>query len=129
MQDMEKGAMLSVQLPEVELTSMIDESLSVAAVNAKDLCVVSGREEHITAFEKKLQDKGIVTRQLHTSHAFHSYMMEPMLEAFQQFVEKVELHEPTIPFISNVTGTWATSEEVMTASYWTNHLRGTVRFS
>nr|MDH3176083.1 acyltransferase domain-containing protein [Bacillus pumilus] len=128
MQDMEKGAMLSVQLPEAELVSMIDESLSVAAVNAKDLCVVSGREEHITAFEKKLQDKGIVTRQLHTSHAFHSYMMEPMLEAFQQFVEKVELHEPPIPFISNVTGTWATSEEVMTASYWTNHLRGTVRF-
>ncbi|RST68039.1 SDR family NAD(P)-dependent oxidoreductase [Bacillus pumilus] len=128
MQDMEKGAMLSVQLPEAELVSMIDESLSVAAVNAKDLCVVSGREEHIAAFEKKLQDKGIVTRQLHTSHAFHSYMMEPMLEAFQQFVEKVELHEPAIPFISNVTGTWATSEEVMTASYWTNHLRGTVRF-
>ncbi|UUD43343.1 type I polyketide synthase [Bacillus pumilus] len=128
MQGMEKGAMLSVQLPEAELGSMIDESLSVAAVNAKDLCVVSGQEEHVNAFEKKLQDKGIVTRQLHTSHAFHSYMMEPMLEAFHQFVEQVELHEPTIPFISNVTGTWATSEEVMTASYWTNHLRGTVRF-
>lgn len=128
MQGMEKGAMLSVQLSEAELNSIIDESLSIAAVNAKDLCVVSGKEEHITAFEKKLQDKGIVTRQLHTSHAFHSYMMEPMLEAFQQFVEKVELHEPTIPFISNVTGTWATNEEVMTASYWTNHLRGTVRF-
>ena len=94
----------------------------------KTFCVVSGQEEHVNAFEKKLQDKGIVTRQLHTSHAFHSYMMEPMLEAFHQFVEQVELHEPTIPFISNVTGTWATSEEVMTASYWTNHLRGTVRF-
>ncbi|WP_260985208.1 type I polyketide synthase [Bacillus pumilus] len=128
MQDMEKGAMLSVQLSEAELVSMIDESLSVAAVNAKDLCVVSGSEEHIAAFEKKLQDKGMITRQLHTSHAFHSYMMEPMLEAFQQIVEKVELHEPAIPFVSNVTGTWATSEDVMTASYWTNHLRGTVRF-
>lgn len=128
MQDMEKGAMLSVQLPEAELVSMIDESLSVAAVNAKDLCVVSGREEHIATFEKKLQDKGIITRHLHTSHAFHSYMMEPMLEAFQQIVEKIELHEPAIPFVSNVTGTWATSEDVMTASYWTNHLRGTVRF-
>ncbi|WP_260852411.1 type I polyketide synthase [Bacillus pumilus] len=128
MQDMEKGAMLSVQLSEAELVSMIDESLSVAAVNAKDLCVVSGSEEQITAFEKKLQDKGMITRQLHTSHAFHSYMMEPMLEAFQQIVEKVELHEPAIPFVSNVTGTWATSEDVMTASYWTNHLRGTVRF-
>ncbi|WP_260857646.1 type I polyketide synthase [Bacillus pumilus] len=128
MQDMEKGAMLSVQLPEAELVSMIDESLSVAAVNAKDLCVVSGREEHIATFEKKLQAKGIITRHLHTSHAFHSYMMEPMLEAFQQIVEKIELHEPAIPFVSNVTGTWATSEDVMTASYWTNHLRGTVRF-
>lgn len=128
MQDMEKGAMLSVQLPEAELVSMIDESLSVAAVNAKDLCVVSGREEHIATFEKKLQDKRIITRHLHTSHAFHSYMMEPMLEAFQQIVEKIELHEPAIPFVSNVTGTWATSEDVMTASYWTNHLRGTVRF-
>ncbi|MFU1970587.1 beta-ketoacyl synthase N-terminal-like domain-containing protein [Bacillus pumilus] len=128
MQDMEKGAMLSVQLPEAELVSMIDESLSVAAVNAKDLCVVSGREEHIATFEKKLQDKGIITRHLHTSHAFHSYMMEPMLDAFQQIVEKIELHEPAIPFVSNVTGTWATSEDVMTASYWTNHLRGTVRF-
>ncbi len=128
MQDMEKGAMLSVQLSEAELVSMIDESLSVAAVNAKDLCVVSGSEEQIAAFEKKLQDKGMITRQLHTSHAFHSYMMEPMLEAFQQIVEKVELHEPAIPFVSNVTGTWATSEDVMTASYWTNHLRGTVRF-
>ncbi|PCK22815.1 polyketide synthase [Bacillus pumilus] len=128
MQGMEKGAMLSVQLSETELTLMMDESLSIAAVNAKDLCVVSGKEEHVAAFEKKLQDKGIVTRKLHTSHAFHSYMMEPMLEEFHQLVEQVELHEPAIPFISNVTGTWAKSEEVTTASYWTNHLRGTVRF-
>ncbi|MEI4789435.1 beta-ketoacyl synthase N-terminal-like domain-containing protein [Bacillus sp. FJAT-53060] len=128
MQGMEKGAMLSVQLSETELTLMMDKSLSIAAINAKDLCVVSGKEEHVTAFEKKLQDKGIVTRQLHTSHAFHSYMMEPMLEEFHQFVEQVEFHEPSIPFISNVTGTWAKSEEVTTASYWTNHLRGTVRF-
>ncbi|MDM5297138.1 SDR family NAD(P)-dependent oxidoreductase [Bacillus pumilus] len=128
MQNMEKGAMLSIQLSEEELAFMIDESLSIAAVNAKDLCVVSGKEEHVAAFEKKLQDKGIVTRQLHTSHAFHSYMMEPMLEAFHQFVEQVELNAPSIPFISNVTGTWAKSEEVTTASYWTTHLRGTVRF-
>jgi acyl transferase domain-containing protein len=128
MQSMEPGAMLSVQISEEELTSMMDHDLSIAAVNAKDLCVVSGKEEHVSAFEQRLQDKGIVTRRLHTSHAFHSYMMEPMLEEFKQLVEQVELHEPTLAFLSNVTGTWAQSEDVTTVSYWTKHLRGTVRF-
>lgn len=127
MQQLPSGAMLSVPLPEEEVKALLDEKLSLAASNAPALCVVSGTHDAIDTFQNKLQD--IECRRLHTSHAFHSEMMEPILEAFQKEISRVKLHPPKIPFISNVTGTWITAEQTTDPNYWATHLRSCVRFS
>ncbi len=128
MQQLESGAMISVQLSEKELEPLLTDSLSLAAVNAHDLCVVSGKSEDIETFAVLLEEKGIAGRRLHTSHAFHSYMMEPILEEFAAIVKQQDMNTPRIPFVSNVTGTWITPEQAADPAYWSQHLRGTVRF-
>lgn len=128
MQQLESGAMMSVQLSEEELQPLLANSLSLAAVNAHDLCVVSGKSEDIETFAVLLEEKGVAGRQLHTSHAFHSYMMEPILEEFAAIVKQQDMNTPRIPFVSNVTGTWITPEQAADPAYWSQHLRGTVRF-
>lgn len=129
MQQLPTGAMLSVALKEAEVKTLLNLELSLAASNAPNLCVVSGNHNAIDAFEQQLGAKGVECRRLHTSHAFHSQMMEPILELFLAEVKKIKLNPPQIPFISNVTGTWITAAEATNPSYWTQHLRSCVRFS
>ncbi|MEB3150562.1 MAG: SDR family NAD(P)-dependent oxidoreductase, partial [Sphaerospermopsis sp.] len=90
---------------------------------------VAGTTTAIAELQAKLQAQGINCRQLHTSHAFHSQMMEPIITPFVELLAKVTLHPPQIPFISNVTGTWITTDEATNPDYWAKHLRQTVRFS
>jgi acyl transferase domain-containing protein/thioesterase domain-containing protein/acyl carrier protein len=129
MQAMELGSMLSVPLPEKECEQALPATLSVAAINSPDRTVVSGETEEIKKFQETLKEKGIESRILHTSHAFHSRMMEPMLEDFIAAFEGIELKEPQIPFISNVTGTWITKQDAVSPQYWAKQLRSAVRFS
>ncbi|MBX9257862.1 SDR family NAD(P)-dependent oxidoreductase [Desmonostoc muscorum CCALA 125] len=129
MQQMPPGAMLAVSLPEAQVISLLNTNLSLAAINAPGYCVVSGTDAAVDALQEKLTAKGIEYRRLHTSHAFHSHMMEPLKERFIQEVKKIKLNSPQIPFISNVTGTWITAEQATDANYWAGHLRQTVNFS
>ena len=129
MQAMPAGAMLAVPLPEDEVTSLLTGELSLAAVNAPALCVVSGPVDAIAACESQLAARGVTARRLETSHAFHSAMMDPALEAFRAEVERVERREPRVPFLSNVTGTWISAADATSPDYWTRHLRQPVRFS
>jgi len=129
MQQLPAGAMLSVSLPEQEVQPVLTGHLALAASNAPSACVVSGISEAIDALQTKLTQQGIGCRRLHTSHAFHSQMMNPILEQFKERVRKVNLKVPTIPFVSNLTGAWITPGEATDPSYWAQHLRQTVRFS
>jgi acyl transferase domain-containing protein len=131
MQDMEGGAMLSVGIAESDLEAMIEgsEGLSVAAVNSPKHTVVSGTSEAIDALEKEINRRNLFCRRLRTSHAFHSPMMEPIMDSFAEAVSKVTLNPPAIPFISGVTGTWITGGEACDPSYWAAQLRQPVRFS
>jgi amino acid adenylation domain-containing protein len=123
------GAMLAVRLPEAELTPLLGDQVAVAAVNAPSLCVVAGPYDAIAAVERTLADRGVVTRHLHTSHAFHSPMMDAVLEPFADLMKTVRLNEPTIPYVSNVTAQWITPEKARSVDYWASHLRRTVRFA
>jgi acyl transferase domain-containing protein/acyl carrier protein len=130
MQEMPSGAMLSVYLAEAELGPLVNEPLALAAVNGAAMCVVSGPHEAVADFDRRVkEERGCETRLLHTSHAFHSSMMEPILERFEGEVKKVTLNRPEIPYISNVTGNWITVEEAQDPGYWARHLRRTVRFA
>src|SRR5207249_1972667 len=83
--------------------------------------------EAIVDLDARLAARGVTARRLETSHAFHSAIMDPVLDAFRVEVERVNRRAPRIPFISNVTGTWITADEATDASYWTRHLRQPVR--
>ncbi|HKI72892.1 MAG TPA: type I polyketide synthase, partial [Verrucomicrobiae bacterium] len=123
------GAMLAVRLPEPEIKTLLGSKLSLAAVNAASLCVASGPHDAIETLEKKLKERGAACRRLHTSHAFHSEMVEPALHLFTAKVRKVMLNPPQIPCVSNVTGKWITAQEATDPNYWAAHLRQTVRFA
>ena len=129
MQELPGGAMLAVPLPEMDIVETMGEGLSLAAVNSPSLCVVSGDEDAVDEFAERLSAQGVNWRRLHTSHAFHSAMMDQVLTEFANEVSKVKLNGPTIPYISNVTGSWIRDAEAIDPQYWATHLRQTVRFA
>ena len=133
MQEAPAGAMLAVPLSEKEITSLLNGELSgelsLAAVNAPSLCVVSGAIEAIEKCERELVKKDLACRRLHTSHALHSAMMEPLLATFTATLKEVKTGTPQIPIVSTLTGTWLTAAEGRDASYWATQLRQTVRFA
>ena len=131
MQRLPTGAMLAVMEEDEPVALMLEPypELSIAAVNADTQCVVSGITEAVDRFERELNRRGVVCKRLETSHAFHSAMMDPILDNFRLEVERVKLHTPRIPWISNVTGKWITPEEATDPGYWVRHIRETVRFA
>jgi acyl transferase domain-containing protein len=128
MQHLPSGAMLAVTLPEAKVGPLLSREVSLAAVNGPSNCVVGGPRKNIEAVERTLRVKEIGYRYLHTSHAFHSAMMDPILGAFKEEVQKIRFSAPRIPFLSSLTGTWITPEQATDPSYWSMHLRETVRF-
>ncbi len=129
MQQLPEGAMLAVPLPEQELSTLLNDGVSLAAINGASLCVVAGNRSAIEEFEKKLSPRGLKCRPLRTSRAFHSAMVEPVLTEFAQIAGQVSLKPPAIPFISNVTGGWINNEEATDPNYWAKHMRQGVRFA
>jgi natural product biosynthesis luciferase-like monooxygenase protein len=129
MQSLPGGAMLAVMLSEEEVRPFFGDGLSLAAVNGPTSCVASGPEAAVRALEARLTEQRVVCRRLPTSHAFHSAMVEPILDAFVERVSRVSLRPPAVPYISNVTGTWITGAEATSPHYWGQHLRQTVRFA
>ena len=123
------GCMLAVRLPEQEILPFLTEPLSVAAVNSPKLCVVSGPAELMADLEARLAEKGVAGLRLCTSHAFHSAMMEPVVAPFAKFLRATKLCAPKIPFVSNLTARWITSEEATNPDYWAAQVRKTVRFA
>ncbi|MGC1650185.1 MAG: type I polyketide synthase, partial [Candidatus Sulfotelmatobacter sp.] len=123
------GAMLSVPLGEQEVQPLLHGPLCLAATNGPSLSVISGPSDAVRELEARLSQAGLVCRQLSTNRAFHSSMMDPVLRPFMDQVSAVRLNSPQIPYLSNVTGTWITSDAAMDPSYWTSQLRQTVRFA
>src|SRR5436853_7316137 len=123
------GAMLAVFLPVDQVTTRLDRSLSLAAVNGPALCAVSGPAEAIAALEHQLTAEGVACRRLHTTHAFHSTMMDPIVESFTARLRTVQLRPPRIATISSLTGTWMTAQDATDPTYWAQQLRQTVRFA
>lgn len=124
-----EGMMLAIPLSEEQIRPFLEHQLSLAAVNSPSLCVVSGPTDAVERLEHQLARKGLGCHRLHTSHAFHSAMMEPILASFAEQVAKIKLNPPGIPYISNVTGTWITPAQATNPNYWAKHLRQTVRFA
>ncbi|MER5786129.1 type I polyketide synthase, partial [Streptomyces mobaraensis] len=127
----EGGVMAALQCTEEEALALLGdaEDAAVAAVNGPRAVVVSGAEATVSAIVEKLREQGRKTSMLKVSHAFHSPLMEPMLEDFRTVVAALSFTEPRIPIVSTVTGLAATAEELLSVEYWVEHVRRPVRFA
>ncbi|MBB5016750.1 acyl transferase domain-containing protein/acyl carrier protein [Chitinivorax tropicus] len=129
MDDMPAGSMIAVDLSEADIQPFLLPGVAVAAVNAPELVVVSGESSLIESIEHSLKQSDVHVRKLHTSHAFHSAMMDACLPTFARAFDEVTLNPPQWPFISDVSGDWITDEAATSVSYWLTQLRSAVRFS
>ena len=124
------GAMVSLMATEAQVGAAIasyTSEVSIAAVNGPESVVISGKRETVLAIADQLAATGVKTRQLTVSHAFHSGLMAPMLEAFREVAASITYHEPKLGLVSNVTGKLA-GVEITTPDYWVRHVREAVRF-
>nr|WP_263164116.1 type I polyketide synthase [Streptomyces sp. SCSIO ZS0520] len=125
----EGGAMVSVRASEDEVRSRIGEfegRVDIAAVNGPESVVVSGDEAAVLELAEALAESGHKTKRLRVSHAFHSPLMEPMLEEFRRVASGLAYGSPSIPVVSNLTGELVTAFD---AAYWVEHVRHAVRFA
>lgn len=129
MQRLPTGSMLAVRMTEAELLNLLPSELSLAAINGPQLCVVSGPTPIVQPFQQSLEAENIVCRSLHTSHAFHSAMMDAVVGPFEEQLRGVSLRPPEIPIVSSVTGQLLSDSQAVDPSYWARHLRETVRFT
>ena len=129
MQQLPWGGMLSVRLSEAEIAPLIGDGVALAAINSPTNLVLAGPHEALQATARQLEARGTAHRWLHTSHAFHSPMMDPMIRPFTEQVADITLHEPTMPYVSSVTGDWIRPNEATSPAYWARHAREPVRFA
>jgi acyl transferase domain-containing protein/acyl carrier protein len=127
--ELPQGAMLAVALSEEQVQPFLNTHISLSAVNGTMLSVLAGPIDAIVDLEHQFTASGIACRRLRTTHAFHSAMMDPIVERFIEIVKTIHLNPPQTPYISNVTGTWITAEQATSPAYWAQHLRQPVRFA
>ncbi|MHC3461578.1 type I polyketide synthase [Streptomyces flavovirens] len=120
----EGGAMVAVRAGEDEVLPLLDDRVGLAAVNGPAAVVLSGEREAVLAAASEFRK----TKRLSVSHAFHSPLMDAMLDDFQAVVEQLTFHEPRVEVVSALTGRPATGEQLRDPRYWVRHVRGTVRF-
>lgn len=123
------AAMLSVALPEPALTPMLRPGISLAAVNAPGLCLVSGAAGPIAELESQLGANDVISRRLRFNGAVHCSLLDPHLEEFARCLRSITMSVPRLRYISNVTGGWIEPDEACSVEYWVHHLRHTVRFA
>ncbi|MEV8634245.1 SDR family NAD(P)-dependent oxidoreductase [Streptosporangium sp. NPDC051023] len=125
MQALEAGAMVALPVPEKRVAEVLAGRVSIAAVNGPESVVISGTERDVLAVAARFGR----WRRLPVGHAFHSPLVEPMLEEFHRVLQRVEFRPPRLALVSNVTGAIADPERVCTAEYWVEHVRAAVRFA
>jgi len=124
-----QGSMISVKANEQQITHLLTPLINIAAINTPDSLVLAGNLESIAILEKQLKEQQIGFKMLATSHAFHSYIMDDILDNLRNTFSNIHLHTPKKPILSTVTGKWLTDKEATDATYWVTHARNTVNFS
>ncbi|RSD17314.1 SDR family NAD(P)-dependent oxidoreductase [Amycolatopsis eburnea] len=111
------GAMVAVEASEEDVRARLVDGVDIAAVNGPRAVVLSGTEDAVLAVAGRFEK----TKRLSVSHAFHSHLMDPMLDDFRAVVAGLAFAEPEIPVVA--------AGDVTDPEYWVGHVRGTVRFA
>ncbi|MEU1436868.1 type I polyketide synthase [Streptomyces sp. NPDC005786] len=122
------GAMIAVEAAEHEVTPLLTPATGIAALNGPNAVIISGDESDALAVAAHFTALGRRTKRLAVSHAFHSPLMEPMLDAFRAVAESITYGTARTPIVSTVTGELAGDDELACADYWVRHVRASVRF-
>ena len=128
-QELPGGTMLAVRATADDVRALLPATLDIAGENSPSQTVVSGESAAVEQFEMLLSEHQLASRRLATSHAFHSSMMDTILEAFAQVVESTPRATPVRPWVSSLTGDWITNEQAGDSAYWVEQLRRPVRFA
>lgn len=123
------GSMLAVGLGTDAVAPWLSEDIALAAANGPALSVLSGPKDSMAELQARLKGAGVTSMSLPASHAFHSRLMDPILEEFRAHLRGARFEAPSMPYISNVTGGWIDASQATDPEYWVTHLRHTVRFS
>jgi acyl transferase domain-containing protein len=123
------GTMIAIAAPAHDVAADLPPGAAIAAVNGPAATVISGDEEPVRAAAARWAARGIRTRELAVSHAFHSPRIDPILEPFTAVAATLAYHHPTIPVISAVTGHPADPADLTDPAYWARQARATVRFA
>ncbi|MFI9772879.1 type I polyketide synthase [Streptomyces sp. NPDC052415] len=123
------GATVGVAAPAEEIRPLLDDGLSLAAVNAPGACTVAGHLDAVERFEAELARRDVPFRRLRIPAAAHSHVLDPLLPAYETHLRQVTLRPPRIPYVTNVTGTWVTDPQATSVRHWLDHTRHTVRFA
>ena len=124
----EGGAMIAVQATESEVRPLLVAGVGIAAVNGPTAVVISGAEDKVAAIAGQLRADGRRVHQLAVSHAFHSPLMDPMIDEFGTVAAGLAIGKPTIPIVSNLTGQLA-ADDFASPAYWKRHIREAVQFA
>ncbi|WP_019729224.1 acyltransferase domain-containing protein, partial [Mycobacterium avium] len=124
----EGGAMIAVQATEAQVRPLLGPDVGIAAVNGPAAVVISGDHDAAVAIAERLRAEGHRVHRLSVSHAFHSPLMEPMIDEFGTVAAGLASDKPVIPIISNLTGQPA-ADDFGSPEYWKRHVRDAVRFA
>ncbi|MET8982188.1 type I polyketide synthase [Streptomyces sp. NPDC004539] len=127
----EGGAMVALEAAEAEVAPLLagqEDTVALAAVNGERSVVASGTTASVEAIAEHFAGIGRRTRRLRVSHAFHSPLMEPMLEEFRSVVRTLDFRPPAVPVVSSVTGRLQEPDQWADPDYWARQVRDTVRF-
>lgn len=128
-----EGRMLAISLSSERMELFLAElkmkdSISISLVNSPQSVVVSGNIENISQLEKILEENKIIYRQLRSLRGFHSHMLHPIMKNLRELFSNIKFKRNKLPYISNVTGEWITTEQCTDPDYWVNHTCSTVEF-
>ncbi|MEU3862970.1 type I polyketide synthase, partial [Streptomyces sp. NPDC028722] len=120
------GVMVALEATEEEIAPLLSDGVSIAAVNGPTSLVLSGVQDAVESVVARFEGRRV--KRLRVSHAFHSPLMDPMLDEFREVAAGLTYNTPTLPVVSNLTGEVADAGRLCSPDYWVEHVRGTVRF-
>jgi acyl transferase domain-containing protein/glutamate-1-semialdehyde aminotransferase len=129
MQDLPAGSMLAVRAKADEVQELLSSQVAIAGLNAETMTVLSGDTDAIRAVEETLTSRGIASKYMATSHAFHSAHMDPIVDRFASIVATIPRRPPKIPFVSSLTGDWIADGQATDPRFWARQLREPVQFA